>query len=1192
MSYLSVNHLNPPPSPTASSLGGDTLGGESSRSRTNSFNTNRTRTNSTAQTEIEKPDFDDFSAEEALRPGKGQEKDFKIENNSFGVTPGELNKLQNPKSLPVYRALGGLRGIERALRTDISSGLSVDETRLQGTFSLSEATKGKFTGASTMQSIPQREEVSAGREIKDQFHDRIRVFKDNRLPDRKADSIWVLLWKAYNDKILILLTAAAVISLALGLYETFSGGSSVDWVEGVAICVAIIVVVLVTAANDWQKERQFVKLNKRKEDREVKAIRSGKSVMISVYDVMVGDVLYLEPGDAIPADGIFISGHGVKCDESSATGESDQMKKTAGEEVWQQLIDGTATRKLDPFIISGSKVLEGVGTFLVTSVGVNSSYGKILVSLQVASESTPLQVKLAGLADWIGGLGSAAAGLLFIILVIRFLANLSGNPATPAVKGQQFLDILIVAVTIIVVAVPEGLPLAVTLALAFATTRMLKENNLVRVLRACETMGNATTICSDKTGTLTQNKMTVVAGALGLDQKFAQPSSLEKDSTTASFADVFRKLTTPFKELLTQSIAVNSTAFEGEENGQKTFVGSKTETALLVMAGDHLALANVAEERSNAEIVQLIPFDSARKCMGAVIRLPSGGYRMVVKGAAELMLAKADSVVSGLYDDEFVVDNLSVEGKKHIASHIYAYAEKSLRTIGFLYKDFARWPPTGARSLEGDKNTANFDDIFTTTMTWIGVVGIQDPLRPQVTDAVRRCQMAGIKVRMVTGDNQTTANAIAIECGIKTRNGIVMEGPVFRQLSDKQMDAEIPKLDVLARSSPEDKRILVERLKKLGETVAVTGDGTNDGPALKTADVGFSMGIAGTEVAKEASEIILMDDNFASIVKAVMWGRSVNDAVAKFLQFQITVNISAVILAFVSAVSNSDNHSVLTAVQLLWVNLVMDTFAALALATDAPTDKILDRKPVPKSAPLITIRMWKMIIGQAIYQLVVTFTLYFAGTQILNYNTDLYPKLRDELNTMVFNTFVWMQIFNEFNNRRLDNKFNIFEGVHKNWFFIGINCIMVGGQILIVFVGGRAFQITKIDGTQWAICILSALPCLLWAVVLRIMPDRWAEVVFMAVIKAFLFVFAPMWKVVRIVFHPVGKAWRAVVAPVKRFSTRMWTKTFGKKKEGGAERADEEAMSSGPEKPTTPTSPLTNLPPITLTTPDQDDQKS
>jgi Ca2+-transporting ATPase len=263
MSYLTVNHLNPPPSPTASSLGGETLGGELSRSRTNSFNTNRTRTNSTAHTEVEKGDLDDVSPEDALRPDKGLEKDFEVERNPFGVTPGHLNKLQNPKSLAAFKALGGLPGIERALRTDITSGLSVDETRLEGTVTLQEATKEKFTKVPTAQSSLSQDAIVTAQQVEGQFEDRIRVFKTNRLPDRKTDSIWVLLWNAYNDKILILLTAAAVISLALGLYETFSGRSSVDWVEGVAICVAIVVVVVVTAANDWQKERQFVKLNKK-----------------------------------------------------------------------------------------------------------------------------------------------------------------------------------------------------------------------------------------------------------------------------------------------------------------------------------------------------------------------------------------------------------------------------------------------------------------------------------------------------------------------------------------------------------------------------------------------------------------------------------------------------------------------------------------------------------------------------------------------------------------------------------------------------------------------------------------------------------------------------------------------------------------------------------------------------------------
>ncbi|RMZ74850.1 hypothetical protein DV737_g5663, partial [Chaetothyriales sp. CBS 132003] len=850
----------------------------------------------------------------------------------------------------------------------------------------------------------------------------------------------VLKIKAYNDKILILLTVAAVISLTLGIYETVSGGSSVDWVEGVAICVAIIIVVTVGAANDYQKERQFVKLNKRKDDRQVKIIRSGKSIQISIHDVTVGDVLHLEPGDAAPADGIFISGHGVKCDESSATGESDQMDKTGGDEVWRRIQDGTATAKLDPFIISGSKVLEGVGTYLVTSVGQNSSFGKIMMSLQTTNETTPLQVKLGRLANWIGGLGSSAAGLLFLVLLIKFLAGLSGNPHTPAEKGQEFLDILIVAITVIVVAVPEGLPLAVTLALAFATTRMLKENNLVRVLRACETMGNATTICSDKTGTLTQNKMTVVKGTVGLRDRFASDHLFsDGKGVLEPTSKVFGRLSRSAKELIRTSITLNSTAFEGEENGVTTFIGSKTEVAMLTLAKEQLGLENLAIDRANFRLKQIFPFDSGRKCMGIVIKCGSG-FRLLIKGASEIMLEKASSTIANLSKDQFDVKALSTEDKHSIEATIEEYAQQSLRTIGMLYKDFPTWPPPDAKTLEEDPKMAAFDSVFH-DLTWIGIVGIHDPLRPGVIEAVAQCQHSGVIVRMVTGDNVITARAIANDCGIlREDEDIVMEGPKFRQLSQEEMNTVLPKLRVLARSSPEDKRILVERLKHLGETVAVTGDGTNDGPALKIADVGFSMGIAGTEVAKEASSIILLDDNFSSTITALMWGRAVNDAVKKFLQFQITVNITAVILTFVSAVSSDSNHSVLSAVQLLWVNLIMDTLAALALATDPPTKKILDRPPQPKSQPLITINMWKMIIGQSIYQLVVTFTLYFAGMRILNYP----PSRRLQLDTIVFNSFVWMQIFNQFNNRRLDNKFNIFENLHRNLWFIGRNTSMLG----------------------------------------------------------------------------------------------------------------------------------------------------
>ena len=1188
-----------PPSPTSKSLDGETL-----RSRASSFNseadTHRSRTNSDISTTHLRYEGDGLTTEEALRPDKANEKDFEAADNPFAYTSGQLNKILNPKSLAAYKALGGIRGLERGLQTDLVAGLSVDETSISKNVSFEEAVQGAKLRTGPF--IPHDTTVTD--DVSGQYRDRKRIFKDNRLPAKKTLSIWTLFWNAFNDRILILLTAAAVISLALGIYEAVGQPrqpgqpQSLDWVEGLAILVAVVIVVLVTGLNDYRREKQFEKLNAKKEDRQVKAIRSGKSVLISVFDIMAGDVLHLESGDTVPADGVLINGHGIKCDESSATGESDALRKTGGDDVSRHISEGTATNKLDPFIISGSNVLEGVGTYLVTSVGVNSSFGKIMLSLQTENEDTPLQIKLAKMANWIGYLGSSAAGLLFFILLIRFLATLSGNTDSPTMKGSAFLDILIVAVTIIVVAVPEGLPVAVTLALSFATKRMLKENNLVRHLRACETMGNATTICSDKTGTLTQNKMTVVAGTLGTSINFSRDVSPE-DEKALSFPAAFQLLSHASRNLLLQSIAINSTAFEGEEDGKPTFIGSKTETALLVMAKEQLGMGPVAEERAGAEVVQLIPFDSNRKCMGVVIKLASGSYRLLVKGAAEIMVSKATKELVDVSAETLDERPISESARLWLSESITGYAQKSLRTIGMLYRDYPQWPPAGVRTYEDDKTMANFEEIFQ-DMTFLGIVGIQDPLRDGVTLAVKRCQEAGVVVRMVTGDNITTATAIASECGIKTPDGLVMEGPKFRQLSDSEMDDILPHLQVLARSSPEDKRILVARLKHLGETVAVTGDGTNDGPALKTADVGFSMGIAGTEVAKEASAIILMDDNFSSIVSAIMWGRSVNDAVAKFLQFQITVNITAVLLAFVSAVASPDSHSVLSAVQLLWVNLIMDTFAALALATDAPTEKILDRKPTPKRAALITTNMWKMIVGQAVYQLVVTFTLYFAGAQILSYDTAAHPVLQTELDTIIFNTFVWMQIFNEFNNRRLDNHFNIFEGVLKNWFFLGINCVMVGGQIMIVFVGGMAFQIKRIDASQWAICLLCALPCLLWAVVLRCVPDAYAAVVFAFVGKVFFAVFDPLWRGVSAVCRPVRRAWRAVsgavFAPVTRFVKRGWGVVVRSKK-GRVEGAevDEEAGTGGEVKGLEGRSLQLqnlqqqrhqNLPPITLTTMD------
>ncbi|KAI9932601.1 Calcium-transporting ATPase 10, plasma membrane-type [Aspergillus wentii] len=845
--------------------------------------------------------YDDVPLSEALSPDPQHEHDFEVENNNFAFTPGQLNKLLNPKSLAAFQALGGPHGLAYGLRTDLTVGLSVDEGEIQDYVSLHAAQEMALSKSASWQPISFAGSgpvfISHG-QSSTQFCDRIRVFGRNRLPEPRRKGFWRLLWDACNDKIIILLTIAAVISLSLGIYEAAVGQSKVDWIEGVSICVAVLIVVTVTAGNDWQKERQFGKLNKRKADRDVKAVRSGQPAMVHITDITVGDVLCIEPGDSPPADGILITGHGVKCDESTATGESDQIRKISSEEVWRRIVDGTATKDLDPFILSGSKVLEGVGTYLVTSVGRFSTHGRIMSSLQTENDPTPLQVKLGRLANWIGGLGTASVNCF----------PLSGNNESSAIKGQEFMDILIVAVTVIVVAIP------VTLALAFATTRMVKENNLVRVLRACETMGNATVICSDKTGTLTQNQMTVVAGVFGDNIQFNNMEmAVEDKQCYQTITDTLTYFPAALKALAVKAIALNSTAFEEFKDGARQFVGDKTEVALLEFANDHLQM-NFAEERPHSRVVHVFPFDSNQKCMGTVYYDHSIGYRLLVKGAAEIMLRSSTEIIAQQANQMLTRKHLDSDTREALTGKIDQYAGLSLRAIAMVYRDFPDWPP---QALEKNEDSELRLDSLMADMVWIGAVGIHDPLRPEASAAIKICRTAGVQIKMVTGDNIKTASAIASSCGIKTPDGIIMEGPAFRKLPPEAIDTILPKLQVLARSSPDDKRILVDHLKHLGETVAVTGDGTNDGPALKSADVGFSMGISGTEVAKEASSIILLDDNFKSIVTAIAW-----------------------------AIYSNSNESVLNAVQLLWVNLIMDTFAALAFPDSKP-------KASSKKQPLV-----------------------------------------------------------------------------------------------------------------------------------------------------------------------------------------------------------------------------------------------
>jgi len=1067
--------------------------------------------------------------------------DAAIDPSPFRFKPYELAHMLDPKNIGTLVAFGGIDGLLHGLGTNPETGLATNIQHPHSSEISHEHTLGVGEELTRQHDLPN---TGAGEKsdggilpvivltkpnetpsendklvFSATLEDRRRVYGENVLPTRVTKTLLQLMWTALKDKVLILLSIAAVISLALGFFQDFGPSRNpneppVDWVEGVAIMVAIAIVVIVGSLNDWQKERQFKALNERKEERYVKVIRDSVEKLVDIKEVVVGDIALLEPGEVVPCDGVFISGHNVKCDESEATGESDAIKKVS----FSQIIE--VYRHTDPerahkdcFILSGSKVLEGVGKYVIVAVGNKSFNGRIMMALRGDTEHTPLQFKLNYLAELIAKIGSAAGLALFTALMIRFFVQLgTGEPSRNANQnGIAFVNILIISVTLIVVAVPEGLPLAVTLALAFATKRMTYEKLLVRILGSCETMANASVICTDKTGTLTQNAMTVVAGSVGMHVKFvhnleenAARTNAKENEQSASGTEVARKhprdfsidqtqlntvLSQQIQELFNEAIAINSTAFEDadpENIGNKILVGSKTETALIQFARN-LNWPDFTHVRHNAEVVQMFPFSSERKSMGVVIKRPTGGYRAYFKGASEILARKSTHHIvpekeqSGDDIKTEIIDELDQE---NISRTIIFYANQTLRTIALCYRDFDSWPP---RDMATDEQGAIPFDSLCQQLVLIGITGIEDPLREGVRDAVAKCNHAGVTVKMCTGDNVLTARSIATQCGIFTKGGIIMEGPVFRRLSPLDRIEIVPRLQVLARSSPQDKKILVETLKKIGETVGVTGDGTNDGPALKTANVGFSMGIAGTEVAKEASDIILMDDNFSSIVKAIMWGRCINDAVRKFLQFQITTNVTAVVITFVSAVASVDETSVLSAVQLLWINIIMDTFAALALATDPASEKLLDRQPEKKHAPLFSVDMYKMILLQSVYQIIIILVFHFLGLQILGLES---TTTNDSIvQTLVFNAFVFAQIFNSINCRRLDNKLNIFEGISHNYYFIGITLLEIVVQVLIVFVGGAAFQVVRIGGREWGISLALGFVSIPWGAVIRCMPN-------------------------------------------------------------------------------------------------------
>uniref|UniRef100_A0A663MJV1 Calcium-transporting ATPase n=1 Tax=Athene cunicularia TaxID=194338 RepID=A0A663MJV1_ATHCN len=926
------------------------------------------------------------------------------------------------------------------------------------------------------------------------------IFGKNFIPPKKPKTFLQLVWEALQDVTLIILEIAAIISLGLSFYQppgegnegcgTATGGAEDEgeaeagWIEGAAILLSVICVVLVTAFNDWSKEKQFRGLQSRiEQEQKFTVVRGGQVIQIPVAEIVVGDIAQVKYGDLLPADGIFIQGNDLKIDESSLTGESDQVRKSVDK---------------DPMLLSGTHVMEGSGRMLVTAVGVNSQTGIIFTLLGAGGEEeekkdkkakqqdgaaamemqplksaeggegddkdkkksnmhkkekSVLQGKLTKLAVQIGKAGLVMSAITVIILVLYFAIDTfvvnkkQWLPECTPVYVQYFVKFFIIGVTVLVVAVPEGLPLAVTISLAYSVKKMMKDNNLVRHLDACETMGNATAICSDKTGTLTTNRMTVVQAYVG-DVHYKEIP--DPDSVPAKTLD-----------LLVNAIAINSAYTTKilppeKEGGLPRQVGNKTECGLLGfvldLKQDYEPVRNLIPEE---KLYKVYTFNSVRKSMSTVIKMPDGSFRMYSKGASEIMRKLEDKTLSL----NFALDSITCIDR------------------GSFCKQYILW-------MQSEGGLVFFDS--------------------HGRKAIRKCQRAGITVRMVTGDNINTARAIAIKCGIihPGEDFLCLEGKEFNrrirnekgEIEQERIDKIWPKLRVLARSSPTDKHTLVKGIidstqVEQRQVVAVTGDGTNDGPALKKADVGFAMGIAGTDVAKEASDIILTDDNFSSIVKAVMWGRNVYDSISKFLQFQLTVNIVAVIVAFTGACITQD--SPLKAVQMLWVNLIMDTFASLALATEPPTEALLLRKPYGRNKPLISRTMMKNILGHAVYQLTLIFTLLFVGEKMFKIDSGRNAPLHSppsEHYTIIFNTFVMMQLFNEINARKIHGERNVFDGIFRNPIFCTIVLGTFAIQIVIVQFGGKPFSCSPLQLDQWMWCVFIGLGELVWGQVIATIP--------------------------------------------------------------------------------------------------------
>jgi calcium-translocating P-type ATPase len=922
-------------------------------------------------------------------------------------------------------------------------------------------------------------------------NDRMNSFGSNIIPMPDPKSWIELFINSFEDTTVLILCASAIVSLAVGIYDdqrkaaagTPEGGG---WIEGVAIIMAVLVVAVVTASNDYSKEQQFRALSAVNDDITVKVIRGGNICEMSTTKILVGDVVKIEAGDKIPADGVLLTATDLSTNESALTGEVEDKPKNVTS---------------DPFLLSGTEATCGQGTMVVIGVGENSQWGRVRAKLVKEEVNTPLQDKLDTLAEQIGYVGMGAAALTFIAMMITWYYS---NPNDRQSMFDEMLKAFIIGVTIVVVAVPEGLPLAVTISLAYSTMKMLADNNLIRVLAACETMGNATTICSDKTGTLTMNRMTVVEAWFAGRLVTEEPAKALMDLGEC-------------KDLVMKGLCLNTTASLSEDkhhDGTNKVIGNKTEGAMLLLIKECGEDPNVLRSKGfNPSTDKLFPFSSDKKRMSVL--LESGNDDVdklfLTKGAAENIVALCTHHLT----NNGSVKTLGAADRKKILSQVTEWAKQSYRVIAFAHKD-----------VDSESDDLSEDSLHS-KLTLNALVAIQDPVRPEVPGAVKACQDAGIMVRMVTGDNIETAIAIAKECGILSSDGIALSGPEFRSMTPAQVDNVLPRLQVLARSSPEDKYLLVTRLNGasgampenqeewekqhvgkswdkekdlllpgykeeweaarddgVGEVVGATGDGTNDGPALRAAEVGLAMGLSGTDVAKEAADIIIMDDNLSSIVKAVMWGRCVFDNIRKFLQFQLTVNIVALVTTFLSAVLGYEPP--LNAVMMLWVNLIMDTMGALALGTEVPTANLLDRSPYKRNASLISRVMWRNIFFQSAFQLVMCILLLQNGDMFFS---GVEPSSRLHF-SLIFNFFVFCQVFNELNARSIGDSPDVITGVDSNIMFQFVILFTVLSQYALIQYGGDFTKTAPLTSEQWVRTIGLAAVTLPLGVIMRFFPIK------------------------------------------------------------------------------------------------------